>query len=139
MKALLADDLIKVRFCALLHDIGKPLCWALRKSWSHHVDFGMNILDYTFGKEIAKTAVSHHTTKSYADFFHPHTPIERTISVADHIASGSDRPSGGILPTAEPYPHLPVQMNHILDKKAIVYEQDAAQLIDFCRGFQEYF
>ena len=132
--------LLKVRLCALLHDIGKPLCWALKKSWSHHVEFGMNILEYTFGKEIAKTAVSHHTTGSYASFFHPSTKAERTISVADHIASGADRnrheePTyDGVIPS------LPVVMEHVLsNKKTIMYQTDVEELISFTEGFKKRF
>jgi CRISPR/Cas system-associated protein Cas10 (large subunit of type III CRISPR-Cas system) len=133
------EDLLKVRFCALLHDIGKPLCWALKKSWSHHVEFGLNILEDTFGKEIAKLAVSHHTTESYADYFHPGTKIERTISVADHIASGADRhidedPTyGGAIPS------LPVVMEQVLSNKKAVYLTQAEELISFTEEFKKRF
>ncbi len=135
------QDLLKVRLCALLHDIGKPLCWALRKSWSHHVEFGFDILKYTFGEEIAKTAVSHHTTNSYHKYYHPSNKMERTISLADHISSGADRnkdedPSyGGVIPS------LPILMTYPLSttKENIIYSTDANELLSFTEDFKQKF
>jgi hypothetical protein len=128
-----------VRLCSLLHDIGKPLCWGVRKSWSHHVEFGFEILEYTFGKDIAKTAVSHHTTDAYAEYFHPSNKMERTISVADHIASGADRhisedPSyGGAIPSS------PVVMTHVLANDKPLFIVKADELILFSEDFKRTF
>jgi putative nucleotidyltransferase with HDIG domain len=135
------QDLLKVRLGALLHDIGKPLCWALKKSWSNHVEFGFDILKYTFGEEIAKTAVSHHTTNSYHKYFHPSNKMERAISIADHISAGADRnkdedPSyGGAIPS------LPILMTHPLSttKENILYRMDANELISFTENFKQKF
>jgi putative nucleotidyltransferase with HDIG domain len=135
------EDLLKVRLCALLHDIGKPLCWGVRKSWSHHVEFGFEILEYTFGKDVAKTAVSHHTTDAYAQYFHPGNKLERTISVADHIASGADRhisedPSyGGAIPSR------PVVMTHVLvsANNKPLYTVMPDELISFTEDFKRTF
>jgi hypothetical protein len=130
------NAILPVRFGALLHDIGKPLCWGLRKSWSHHVDFGFTILENTFGKNLAKIAVSHHTTGAYSDFFHPSTKTEKVISIADHIASGADRPRdedpefGGALPS------LPVVMSHPLGGKKPIFQVQADELITFTEDFK---
>jgi putative nucleotidyltransferase with HDIG domain len=138
----LNEDLLKVRLCALLHDIGKPICWAVKKSWSHHVEFGMNILEDVFGKEIAKTAVSHHTTSAYAKFFHPSTKIERTISLADHIASGADRPKDEDPTYGGAIPSTPVVMTHVLasvNNNKAIYRISAEELISFTEDFKKRF
>ena len=111
----------------------------MRKSWSHHVALGKVILEHTFGKEFAKTAVSHHTTDAYDSSFHPSTTIEKVISVADHIASGADRPRdedpayGGAIPPS------PVVMTHPIAKDKVVFKVRPEELVSFTEDFQERF
>lgn len=134
-----SEDLLKVRLCALLHDIGKPLCWALKKSWSNHVEIGHDILKSTFGEELAKMAVSHHTTNAYNKFFHPGNKMERTISTADHIASGSDRHMDEDPTYGGAYPSLPVFMTHVLATNKHAYTIQPNDLLAFTEDFKNKF
>jgi CRISPR/Cas system-associated protein Cas10 (large subunit of type III CRISPR-Cas system) len=133
------ESLLKVRLCALLHDIGKPLCWGMRKSWSHHVTLGRVILEHTFGKEFAKTAVSHHTTQAYDSSLHPSTTIEKAISVADHIASGADRPRDEDPTYGGAIPPTPVVMTHPLAKDKTIFRVHAEELVSFTEDFEKRF
>ncbi len=133
-------DLALIKICALLHDIGKPECWANRKPWSMHVDYGLKILEDCFGRDVALTAVRHHTGPSYAEFMRPETDTEKIISLADHIASGADRPKDEEVRSGGPIPTLPVKLSHVLsDGSKIIYETPASNLSYFKEEFKAKF
>lgn len=114
----LSNELNVLRACALLHDIGKPECWANKKPWSHHINWTHAILDESFGEKYATIAMRHHTGSSYPDDYHPQTEIEKIISLADNLASGADRreePKG-----FTPHPTPPFHLTHVLSNGRIV-------------------
>jgi CRISPR/Cas system-associated protein Cas10 (large subunit of type III CRISPR-Cas system) len=108
----LPDAIEKVRLCALLHDIGKPECWANRRSWSDHINWTYNIVKESFGETCAVIALRHHTGRSYPVECHPKTDLEKVICLADNLASGADRREE---PDAfSPHPNPPFHLTHIL-------------------------
>lgn len=134
------DESEFVRTCALLHDIGKPMCWAKKEPWSKHVEIGHSLLRDVFGEKVAKTAVSHHTSSFYPAFYHPETHVEKVISVADHIASGSDRSTSEHPDFYSMIPRLPVVLTHVLSQgKKRSEEVTAEKLISFTSEFTSYF
>ncbi|MEM2915349.1 MAG: type III-B CRISPR-associated protein Cas10/Cmr2, partial [Candidatus Bathyarchaeia archaeon] len=105
-------DLSLVKICALLHDIGKPECWAYEATWSDHVKYTYKIISETLGEELATIAMRHHASRYYSEEYHPKTAEEKIIHIADNISSGADRPE-------EPYkirprPKPPIAYSHPL-------------------------
>ncbi|MGC8937077.1 MAG: Cas10/Cmr2 second palm domain-containing protein [Candidatus Methanomethylicaceae archaeon] len=121
-----SSQLDVIRTSALLHDIGKLECWANRCAWSEHTHFTYKFVAKILGEDLALHARRHHMGPSYAAIDRPQNDIERTISLADHLASGADRreePSPGpALPTP------PVEMMHALSKNVVVSRLRAADL-----------
>ncbi|MEM3056413.1 MAG: type III-B CRISPR-associated protein Cas10/Cmr2 [Candidatus Bathyarchaeia archaeon] len=103
-----------LRICAILHDIGKPISWAMRRPWSEHIYYTHELLRRTLGEDYANTAMRHHSGASYPSKYHPQTEDERIIWLSDNLASGADRrempEAGGYLPT------LPIRLSHILSR-----------------------
>jgi len=135
---MMMDSLDIVRLSALLHDIGKPECWANRKPWSYHVDFGRKLLEPLFGGKVALTASRHHRGPSYSASVHPSTDEEWVIALADSIASGSDRPDQP--EPGSPLPSPPIQLSHILSTgETVVHESEASALQFFTESFKAKF
>jgi len=86
------NDLFFLKTCALLHDIGKPLCWADKRPWSEHIYYTERILRESLGLNFAVSAMHHHTGVNYPAEYHPKTDLEEAIALADNISSGADRP-----------------------------------------------
>jgi CRISPR/Cas system-associated protein Cas10 (large subunit of type III CRISPR-Cas system) len=108
----MSDELEILRTCALLHDIGKPECWANRKPWSEHVRWTYNIVKESLGEDLANIAMRHHTGPSYSSDVHPKTKLEKIISIADNLASGADRREEPR--EFAPYPKPPIRLTHVL-------------------------
>jgi len=101
-----------LRVCALLHDVGKVECWANRKPWSEHIYYTYRFLKGLLGVEYAEAAMRHHTGPSYSREVFPRSMVEKTIWLADNLASGADRreePSG-----MSPRPVFPLVLSHVL-------------------------
>jgi CRISPR/Cas system-associated protein Cas10 (large subunit of type III CRISPR-Cas system) len=115
----LADSQLQtLRICALLHDIGKPECWANKKPWSDHVNWTYKIVKASLGEDYAVSCMRHHEGISYPAECHPRTELEKVICLADNFASGADRreePQRGA-----PHPNPPVVLTHVLSGGDIV-------------------
>lgn len=116
-----------LRTAAILHDIGKPRCWAKQRRWSDHISFTYDIIKESLSEELAETAKHHHSGQSYSSGDHPRTDIEKIISISDNLSSGADRreePEHGT-----PLPKPPLHLSHILSKgNANRNEIDSANL-----------
>jgi len=116
-----------LRTCAILHDIGKPRCWAKQRRWSDHINFTYDIVREALGEELAEVAKHHHTGQSYSLEDRPRTDIEKIICIADNLSSGADRreePQHGT-----PLPRPPVHLTHVLSKGNVCRrETDSAGL-----------
>jgi len=84
-----------VRICALLHDIGKPMCWAKGDSFEKHIFYTRDIIERFLGSELAPMAMRHHWGPGYDSDYHPKRDEEWIIGLADKIATGADRPERG--------------------------------------------
>lgn len=130
MKVLSRDQLQVLRTCALLHDIGKPECWANERPWRDHIHWTYKIVRECLGEEYALISMRHHSGLSYPSEYHPKTEIEKIICLADNFSSGADRreqPEHGA-----PYPKPPISLSHVLSDGSVVRERfDAAKLTCF--------
>ncbi|MFQ6094950.1 MAG: type III-B CRISPR-associated protein Cas10/Cmr2 [Candidatus Bathyarchaeia archaeon] len=134
------EDLLVLRMCALLHDVGKPECWANRKPWSYHIYFTEELLAEVLGKELSLTAARHHSTPYYEQSYHPKTEMEKVICIADNIASGADRPKGEEVRRGGPLPKPPVALSHVLsDGSKWVHRTAARELAIFKEEFKHEF
>jgi hypothetical protein len=124
---LLKNNLDVLRTCALLHDIGKPRCWAKQKRWSDHINYTYDVIKEGLGEELAQIARHHHTGQSYDLADHPQTELEKIICIADNLSSGADRreePQHGT-----PMPKPPLHLTHVLSKGNINRQEiDSANL-----------
>jgi CRISPR/Cas system-associated protein Cas10 (large subunit of type III CRISPR-Cas system) len=121
-------DLALIKMCALLHDIGKPICWANGESFSDHVLYTYDIISNTLGSDLAWTAARHHASQWYPEDYRPQTVEEKIIHIADSIASGADRPED---PYKEKHrPKLPIALTHPLSKGSVVKEHYKEELMD---------
>ena len=112
------SELDVVRICALLHDIGKPECWANRKPWSEHIHWTYKIVKECLGENHAQISMRHHTGMSYPSEYHPQSELEKIICLADNFSSGADRreePQRGA-----PYPKPPICLTHVLSNGSVV-------------------
>ncbi len=112
------SELDVVRICALLHDIGKPECWANRKPWSEHIHWTYKIVKECLGEKYALISMRHHTGMSYSSEYHPQNELEKIICLADNFSSGADRreePQRGA-----PYPKPPICLTHVLSNGSVV-------------------
>jgi CRISPR/Cas system-associated protein Cas10 (large subunit of type III CRISPR-Cas system) len=137
--AMPAEGLELVRLSALLHDIGKPECWANSRPWSEHARIGRKLLSPLFGEKVAETASRHHSSGYYGQDDRPSTVEEKIICVADSIASSSDRPDE---PQAgSPLPSPPIALTHPLSKSKGEVEKasSAAELQAFTEKFRNRF
>jgi CRISPR/Cas system-associated protein Cas10 (large subunit of type III CRISPR-Cas system) len=92
------DALNLVRTAALLHDIGKPACWARNGYWEEHVQYTYNILKGVLGEDVACAAMRHHAGESFDKKYLPRSEEEKIISLADRISSGLDiKKEGGVV------------------------------------------
>jgi len=107
-------DLYSLRSCALLHDIGKPGCWAAGRPWSDHIYYSHEIIADVLDEERAKAAMSHHSGSAYPEKYHPRSEEEMIIWLADNLASGADRREMPETGTARPRP--PFRLTHPLSK-----------------------
>lgn len=119
-------DFLKLRIAALLHDVGKPVCWANEEPWSSHVRHTQEIVSETLGKDIAETAMRHHSGQSYDDSWKPVTEEEKIIDLADDIASGADRREEAY--RKRPRPRPPISLSHPLSNGKPVLEFTARDL-----------
>lgn len=120
-------ELDVLRTCAILHDIGKPECWAKGKPWSHHIHYTYEMVKHCLGEEYACTAMRHHSARSYSPENFPQSELEKIICLADNLASGADRPEEPGRGTRRPKP--PVHLTHVLsDGRKITKEVNAAEL-----------
>lgn len=127
MKGSLLKELDILRTCALLHDIGKPECWAKQKPWSDHIHYTYELVKHCLGDEYSYIAMRHHSGRSYSPEYFPQTELEKIICLADNLASGADRPEEPRRGTRRPKP--PVQLTHVLsDGRKIMKEVNAAEL-----------
>lgn len=121
------NKLAVLKTCAILHDIGKPECWAKEKRWSDHIHYTYEMVKRCLGEEYAYIAMRHHSGRSYPSEYFPQSEIERVICLADNIVSGADRPEEPRKGTSRPKP--PLHLTHVLsDGRKIMKEVDAAQL-----------
>lgn len=107
-----------MRVCALLHDVGKPECWANRKPWSEHIHWTYKIVRECLGEEFAQISMRHHTGMAYPSEYHPKSELEKIICLADNFSSGADRreePEPGA-----PHPKPPICLTHVLSDGSIV-------------------
>ncbi|MCX8153582.1 MAG: type III-B CRISPR-associated protein Cas10/Cmr2 [Candidatus Bathyarchaeota archaeon] len=121
----MSSELNFLRLCALLHDVGKPECWANRRSWSEHAYYTFKLLQPVFGDAIASAAMRHHTGAAYPHNYHPKSEAEWIICLADNLSSGADRrdePASG-----SPLPAPPIELTHVLSNK-VVESLDAPHL-----------
>jgi len=129
-------ELDLLRLCALLHDIGKPLCWAKRKRWSDHIHYAYDLIAPHLGEEIALTAMRHHVGTNYPVKYRPKTDVEWVIHMADEISSGADRPERPL--KGPPIPSPPIRLTHILsDGSKVRREIDEAELAYASREVEE--
>ncbi|MEM3383836.1 MAG: type III-B CRISPR-associated protein Cas10/Cmr2 [Nitrososphaerales archaeon] len=118
-------DLALIKICALLHDIGKPKCWAKGESFSDHVLYTYDIISRILGLDLAWIAARHHASQSYPKEYQPQTVEEKIIHLADSMASGADRPEDPY--KQKPKPKPPIALTHPLSKGSVVeehYEED---------------
>ncbi|MEM2108844.1 MAG: type III-B CRISPR-associated protein Cas10/Cmr2 [Candidatus Bathyarchaeia archaeon] len=120
------SELDFLRLCALLHDIGKPECWANRRGWSDHIHFTFRLLQPVFGDECASAAMRHHTGPSYSQEYHPKSDAEWIICLADNLSSGADRRDEPL--HGSPLPSLPIEFAHVLSNDKVIHSLDAAHL-----------
>jgi CRISPR/Cas system-associated protein Cas10 (large subunit of type III CRISPR-Cas system) len=142
-KIMSIEGLELVRLSALLHDIGKPECWANSRPWSEHARLGRKLLSPLFGEEVAETASRHHSSSYYDQDDRPSTVEEKIVCVADSIASSSDRPDE---PQAgSPLPSPPISLAHPLSesrsglKGEVEKASSAAELLTFTERFRNRF
>jgi len=117
VEEVLDKQLQIIRAGAILHDIGKPRCWAKQKRWSDHVRFTYEIVADCLGEELAEVAEHHHTGTAYASEFHPRTPVEKIICLADNLSSGADRQEEPTYGT--PLPKPPMHLTHVLSDGSV--------------------
>lgn len=125
-------ELNVLRTCAILHDIGKPECWANKKLWSQHIHWTYKIVKESLGEDLAFIAMRHHTGRSYPNDYHPRTKLEKIISIADNLASGADRredPSRG-----SPLPSPPIKLTHVFSKSKVRKSLEARDLAYLSKG-----
>ena len=130
-------ELNVLRTCAILHDIGKPECWANRKPWSSHAYYTYKFVRSCLGEELATHAMRHHTGSSYSDEYRPQTDVEKVVCLADNLSSGADRreePSRG-----PPLPSPPMKLTHILSKGKVRKGLEARDLAYISKGLSSKF
>jgi CRISPR/Cas system-associated protein Cas10 (large subunit of type III CRISPR-Cas system) len=110
----MSNDLDFVRTCAILHDIGKPRCWAKEKRWIDHIDYTYDVLKESLGEEFADAAMHHHSGQSYSNEVRPRTDVEKVICLADNLSSGADRREEPVHGT--PLPKPPLFLTHVLSR-----------------------
>jgi CRISPR/Cas system-associated protein Cas10 (large subunit of type III CRISPR-Cas system) len=122
------EELNILRICAILHDIGKPECWAMRRPWSEHIYYTHEIIKRSLGDKYAKIAMRHHTGASYPSKYHPETELEKIIWLSDNLASGADRRE---MPEAGAHlPSLPIRLSHVLSRgEKTIGESDEDSLL----------
>jgi len=120
-------DVNILRTCALLHDIGKPECWAKQKRWSDHIHYTYEMVKQCLGEEYACISMRHHSGRSYSPEHFPQNELEKIICLANNLASGADRVEEPRRGTRRPEP--PIHLTHILsDGRTIMKEVTAAEL-----------
>lgn len=122
------NELIKLKLCSLLHDIGKPECWAKQEPWSDHIRYTFETIKRTFGEGYAYTSMRHHSGPSYPSEYHPKTEFEKIICLADNLASGADgreEPKAGT-----PLPRPPLELTQVLSRGEKVRKKIDAQMLD---------
>lgn len=90
-ESLILRDIDLLRTVSLLHDIGKPLSWALGRPWSEHIYYTYDIVKEHLGENYAKIAMRHHSGMAYPKKYHPKSVEEKILWLADNLSSGADR------------------------------------------------
>jgi len=117
-----SEPLDALRAAALLHDVGKPASWARGARWSEHIYDTFDAVKRLLGEETAWKAMRHHMGSSYDEKYHPRTPDEWIIWLADKMSSGLDRKEETQDYSWRPSP--PITLSHPLsdgEKKLHVY------------------
>lgn len=120
------SELDFLRLCALLHDIGKPECWANRRGWSDHIYYTFKLLRPVFGDKCASAAMRHHVGVSYSQEYHPKNDVEWIICLADNLSSGVDRRDEPV--HGSPLPSPPIEFTHVLSNGKVIHSLDSAHL-----------
>ena len=129
------NTLTKLKFSALLHDIGKPICWAESKGFTRHAYYTEQLVSKFLGGEIAETAKRHHSSQYYESAFKPRSGLEKIISLADNIASGADRPEEAY--KRRVIPHLPIALTHPLSTGDPIRRYDSEDLLKIVEAVEE--
>jgi CRISPR/Cas system-associated protein Cas10 (large subunit of type III CRISPR-Cas system) len=133
---LVDSQLQTLRICALLHDIGKPECWANRKPWSEHIHWTYEIVKASLGEEYAVASMRHHAGLSYPVEYNPQTELEKIICLADNFAAGAD--SREEPEHSAPYPKPPISLVHVLSDGSVVRRSfDEAKLAEASKVLQK--
>ncbi|MBS7631449.1 type III-B CRISPR-associated protein Cas10/Cmr2 [Candidatus Bathyarchaeota archaeon] len=119
-------DIIKT--CALLHDIGKPVCWAKGKPWGDHIYYTYDIVSEVLGESYANLAMKHHSGESYPEKYRPSTLPERIVWLADKLSSGADRRELPESTVQKPSP--PFSLTHPLSSGDSIIQQFKAEMLE---------
>jgi CRISPR/Cas system-associated protein Cas10 (large subunit of type III CRISPR-Cas system) len=76
------DELQFLRICAILHDVGKPECWAQKQVASEHIRLTYETLKQTIGENYGFSAMRHHSDSCYALEVQPKTELEKIIMLS---------------------------------------------------------
>lgn len=112
-----------LRTCALLHDIGKPVCWADAKPAVQHVEYTYQLLKSYIGEKYALSAMRHHFRDSYPLESHPKNDLEKIICLSNLLSSNVGQKEE----TVVAYP-LPVTLTHVLSNGVILEKLNAENL-----------
>jgi CRISPR/Cas system-associated protein Cas10 (large subunit of type III CRISPR-Cas system) len=121
------EDLQFLRICAILHDVGKPACWAQKQVASEHIRRTYETLKQTIGENYGFSAMRHHSDSGYSLEVQPKTELEKIIMISNKLASDAhdqEVNSQGLSVFS-----LPVHLTHVLSSGTVLYTFDAQSLL----------